>query len=243
MANQIIELPQGQTIAAMAEIVSKSGFFGNITPAAAGALLMIAQAEGKHPMLAMQEYDIVNNKPALKSTAIHSRFHDAGGKMTYKTSNEKECVVIAEIDGGQIEVKWTIERAKAAGMVKNVWLAHPQQMLRARAVAEAVRAIAPWCLSGSYSVEEMQEIEYKEPAPKATPVQSTQIEVETVEDNPSGELSPTVIEEIRACKTIPEIGATLKKYKEMYNIELLSAAGTAQKQMILNGQANKGGQQ
>lgn len=43
-------------------------------------LMLIAQAEGKHPAIAAQEYDIIQGKPALNSRSALARFQQCGGE-------------------------------------------------------------------------------------------------------------------------------------------------------------------
>jgi hypothetical protein len=55
-------------------------------------------------------------------------------------------------------VSWTIKDAERAGLTSNpTWRKFPRQMLKARCISEAVRAIYPGVLSGLYAPEEVQE--------------------------------------------------------------------------------------
>jgi hypothetical protein len=224
MQTEIVKLPDGQTIGAMAEMVYRSGFFGVKNAAEAGALLLIAQAEGKHPMKAIQEYDIVKGRPALKSSAVFGRFRQAGGKLQWLVSNDTCAKCRAEIDGSSIEIEWTIERAQKIGLVRagSGWQNYPAAMLRARAQAEAVRALAPEVLSGMYCAEEAASFEDR-PAVKAEPVR---VEAEQ-------SLSDGVVGEIMACGTIDELKAVYQKYQAKENLKLLTAACGSRKQELL----------
>jgi len=74
--------------------------------------------------------------------------------------NDTEVSVIASHPkGGSLTVTWTIERARKAGLTANpTWQKHPAAMLTARAVAQAVRAVYPACLSGVIVEDEAIEI-------------------------------------------------------------------------------------
>ena len=67
--------------------------------------------------------------------------------------------------GGSLRVEWTFEQAKKAGLTnKDNWKNYPQAMLRARAIAEGVRAVFPGAIGGMLTVEEAQDLA---PAPAA----------------------------------------------------------------------------
>ena len=187
MANEIVKLPESQTIGAMAEIWAKSGF-GGLNTSQAGALLLMAQAEGKHPFIAMQEYDVIKGRPALKSSAVLARFRAAGGIINWiETTNEK-AVCEAKIGTGEqqskITIEWTIDKARQAKIYRDGsgWTTYPAAMLRARAQVEAIRAIAPETLSGQYVAEEVQYFDDKGQSPKPGATQAEVIKTEPTDE-------------------------------------------------------------
>jgi hypothetical protein len=174
---QIAAMPQtqngGGALATLAEIeraaiyIAKSGLFGVKTQDQAAALMLVAQSEGSHYARAAMAYDVINGKPALKSSEILSRFQGAGGKIRYKQTTDACCEVELEHpQGGSLVIKWDIERAKKAGLAeKDTWKKYPAAMLRARAVAEGVRALYPTCLGGFHATEEVQDFGDGNPKP------------------------------------------------------------------------------
>lgn len=64
----------------MADSMARAGIFGK-TPEQIFSLMLIAQAEGIHPAVAVQEYDIIQNRPAINSRSALSRFQAAGGSI------------------------------------------------------------------------------------------------------------------------------------------------------------------
>lgn len=144
----------------MATVLGQTKMFGK-TPAELLPLMLIAQAEGKHPAIAAQEYDIIQGRPAINSRAALSRFQIAGGKIEWKERTDKiATAVFSHPQGGALSVTWTMERAALAGLTaKDNWKKYPAQMLSARVVAEGVRAVFPGCLSGLYTVEEVQDFD------------------------------------------------------------------------------------
>lgn len=153
----------------IAEDVAKSRLFGVQTTEEAMALMLIAQAEGLHPAVAIQEFDIIQGKPARKTTALLARFQEMGGKVTWKAHTDEKVVGLFEYKGTALEVEWTLNRAKntmywdtkekkmvpLAG--KFNWKNYPRQMLRARVIAEGIRAVCPRAIGGLMVVEEAQD--------------------------------------------------------------------------------------
>lgn len=145
----------------MANAFAKSQFFGVKTPEQAFALMLIAQAEGRHPATIAQEYDVIQGRPALKSMSALARFQTAGGTIQWTERTDKRCAaVFSHPQGGELEVSWDWTRASAAGLTgKDNWKKFPAQMLSARVVAEGVRAVFPACLNGFYLAEEVKDFD------------------------------------------------------------------------------------
>lgn len=158
---------------AMCASVAKSGLGGIKTPEAAFALTAMALAEdttaGDSPVAflralgrAQRDFHVINGRPTLKADAMLARFQAAGGKVRWlEYSDKRVCGEFAHAAGGTIELDWTLDRAKTAGLVKpgSPWIAHPRAMLRARVISEAIRTVFPGVISGLYSPEEAAEID------------------------------------------------------------------------------------
>jgi hypothetical protein len=144
----------------IATVMSKSGLF-NKSPDQMMALMLIAQAEGIHPAIAAQEYDVISGRPALKGQSALARFQQAGGSVQWHTRTDEEAsATFTHKAGGSLKVLWTIERANRMGLTgKDNWKKQPGTMLSWRCVAEGVRAVYPACLNRMYLAEEIQDIE------------------------------------------------------------------------------------
>jgi hypothetical protein len=152
----------------MAAAVAKSGMFAVKTPEGALTLMLIAQAEGVAPAQAMMDYDLIQNKPCLKSAAMLARFQRAGGKIKWLHSDD--AVASAEFShpaGGTLTITWDQARIEQAGLAsREMHKKFPAQMKRARCISEGIRAIAPQCIpAGLYAVEEVQDMVDVTPAP------------------------------------------------------------------------------
>ena len=167
----------------MAESIVKSGFYGFKTKEQVMAVMLVAQAENKHPATVVQEYDIIQGRPALKSQAILARFQLAGGRVKWNEVSRTKCSGTFTHDaGGSITVEWTIDMAKQAGLYRagSGWEKYPEDMLRARVISRAVRSIYPACILGHYAVEEVMDFDDK----GGTPVIKDMGAVEILNDEP-----------------------------------------------------------
>lgn len=149
-----------QEITQMSEAAFTSRMFPVANVEQMMTLMMLADAEGKHPIQAVMQYDVIQGKPRLKTTEMQSRFQQCGGRIKWLKRSPTECTLkLSHELGGELEVTWDIERAKAAGLAnKDNWKKYPTEMLAARCVSEGIRAVYPACLGGFYSPEEFGEI-------------------------------------------------------------------------------------
>ncbi len=152
----------------MAASVAKSGLFGVKQPDQAMALMLIAQAEGLHPAIAARDYHIIQGRPALKADAMLARFQTAGGSVRWSSMTEnKVCGEFSHPQGGKVEIEWTIEMARRAGLTKNpTWTQYPRAMLRARCISEGIRTVFPGVVVGTYTPEEVEDMEPVRQEPK-----------------------------------------------------------------------------
>lgn len=157
MSNALVPF---QEMESMVQYIVKSRLFGAKDEAQAMSLMLLAQAEGMHPMAAIQDFDIVQNRPARKTHSILARFQAAGGSVAWEEiSGTRACGTFTHKQGGSLRVEWTFEQAKRVGLTgKDNWKNYPQAMLRARCIAEGVRAVYPGAIGGMLSVEEAQDV-------------------------------------------------------------------------------------
>lgn len=138
----------------MAVAFAKSNLFGVKTPEAALSLLMIAQAEGIHPALAVMEYDIIEGKPARKAERLLARFQMSGGKVEWLVMSEQAVKgKFTHPMGSDAVIEWTIAQAAKVQYYtkdgwkslakKHNWSNYPRAMLRARVISEGVRTCFP----------------------------------------------------------------------------------------------------
>jgi hypothetical protein len=150
-----------EVIERMATIGNKSGLFGVKTAEQAAALMLIAQAEGTSPALALRDYHVISGRPTLKADAILARFQQAGGKVRWIKLTEQEAVaVFSHPAGGDVEISWTMEMARKAQLLGNgTWQKYSRAMLRSRCISEGVRTVYPGVVCGVYTPEEIESID------------------------------------------------------------------------------------
>lgn len=204
----------------MAKAMATTGMFGFKRPEEAFALMLIAQAEGKHPATIAQDYDIIQGRPALKSVAALSRFQHAGGSIQWEErSNTVARATFRHKLGGEVAIEWTIKRAQDAKLTgKDNWVKFPAQMLSARVVAEGVRACFPACLNGFYLVEEQQDFEPRQEPRKASARALVEVsQAPPVDAVDQGQITELLMELKECGVTRDEIDAVMQggKLKEM----------------------------
>ena len=149
-----------QDMERMAVAIAKSNLFGMKTPDQVLALMLIAQAEGRHPAIVARDYDIIQNRPAKKAEAMLRDFLDAGGKVEWHQLDDN-CAdaTFSHPQGGNARISWDLARAKKAGIAgKDNYAKYPRQMLRSRTVSEGCRTVYPAATSGLYEPGEVRAI-------------------------------------------------------------------------------------
>lgn len=162
--NTIAIIPFDQ-VEQMANAMAGSGLFGMKTPQQALALMLVAQAEGQHPATIAQDYDIIQGRAARKTHSVLARFQQAGGRVEWhELTNIVADATFSHQSGGALRINWTIDQAKTAGLAnKDNWKNYPRAMLRARVIAEGVRAVYPAAIGGMLVAEEAQDLQTVEP--------------------------------------------------------------------------------
>lgn len=166
-----------QDMSTMAGAIAKSGLFGMKTPEQALALMLVAQAEGMHPATITQDYDIIQGRACRKTHSVMARFQQMGGKVEWHQLDESVADgTFSHPAGGSLRITWTFDQAKKANLTnKDNWKNYPRAMLRARCIAEGIRAVYPAAIGGMMVAEEAQDVG---PAEKnVTPNRATATEI------------------------------------------------------------------
>src|SRR5437899_2565283 len=138
----------------MAQTIVGSKLFGVETVEQAMTLMLLAQAENVHPMIAMRDYHIVEGKPALKADAMLARFQAGGGKVEWEEYTDKKVSARFSHPASPkpVLIEWSLESAAKVSVynrkkgawepitTRHTWKSYPRQMLKARVISEGVRA-------------------------------------------------------------------------------------------------------
>jgi hypothetical protein len=97
-----------------------------------------------------------------------ARFQSAGGKVEWGEYTDTRVVgKFSHPSGGSVEVAWTTKMAQDAGLTKNpTWRSYPRQMLRSRCISEGIRTVFPGVVVGTYTPEEVQDMDLPRAAPQ-----------------------------------------------------------------------------
>lgn len=154
----------------MAAVMAQSGLFGVKNQTQALALMLVAQAEGEHPMSVAGDYDIIQGKGTRKTHSVLARFQAMGGKVDWhELTHTRAEATFSHPKGGSLRLDWTIEQATQAGLTgKDNWKGYARAMLRARLIAEGVRAVYPAAIGGWQVPEEAMGPQLDEPAAAPT---------------------------------------------------------------------------
>lgn len=104
----ITPMAELQTIS---EAVAQSGLFGVKTPAQALTLMLLCQAEGLNPILALRRYHIIENRPSMRADAMAGEFESRGGGIVWHLRTDKICAATFFSDRGKINAE-AIERGR-----------------------------------------------------------------------------------------------------------------------------------
>jgi hypothetical protein len=148
----------------MAAAFAKSGLFGIKDQDSALSLMLIAQAENKHPALIMKDFDLIQGRLAKKAEAMLRDFQTSGGRIEWKElTDSRACAVFTHpLSPVPVTIDWDIERAKRAGLAGKeggMYTKYTRAMLRSRCISEGVRSTAPQATSQFYTPEEIRAIE------------------------------------------------------------------------------------
>lgn len=145
----------------MATAFARGGMFGSSDSNAVLSLMLVAQAEGKHPAQIMQDYHVVQGKPAKKADAMLRDFIGSGGKVEWhELTDDVADATFSHPQGGKVRITWDNARVQQAQLGGNpMHKKYPRQMKRSRCVSEGVRTVYPGATGGFYVPEEVADFD------------------------------------------------------------------------------------
>ena len=159
--------------AQLGEWIASSGMFGCTKVEQGHILALQCIAERKSPFDIKRTYHLINGQITMRSDAMLAGYRQRGGKVTWKRFDSTAAVAIWKYDGNEVEIGFTLEDAKVAGLwpakAGSGWAKDPGAMLRARAISKAIRMLAPEVVMGVYTPEEASDFTSPAPATAAAP--------------------------------------------------------------------------
>lgn len=221
-------------MAKMADAFAKGNLFNVKTKEAALSLLMIAQAEGIHPALAVMEYDIIEGKPARKAERLLARFQMSGGKVEWlELSNTCVKGKFSHPHGSTCEIEWTIQDAAKIKYYtkdgwkplteKYNWKSYPRPMLRSRVISEGVRTCFPGASLVTLTSEEAVDAQFTEvaaDAAEAPVIEAQVIETTFLKGKDADQVIKEITDEFAACNSLDELKAEFEKAEQLFKKRL-----------------------
>lgn len=143
--------------------IAKSGMFGCEKVEQGAILAMQCIVERKAPLELAKHYHIIGGKLSLRADAMLALYRERGGKVKWIQYDDLGAKARWVYDGNDVELSYTLEDAKRAGLLParggSGWAKFPAEMMRARLISKAVRMLCPEVCTGTYTPEELEDIQ------------------------------------------------------------------------------------
>ena len=137
---------------------AKSGM-GGCTKVEQGEIIMMeCMARKMSPLEFVKDYHLVNGKVTMRADAMAAKFNQSGGHIKWHKFDTKIAeATFTDRRGHETTISYTIEEAAKAGVANRpgAWKQHTAAMLRARLISKAIRMVAPECITGVYTEDEL----------------------------------------------------------------------------------------
>ena len=145
-------------VSVMGQKFAKSGLGGFTKVEQGEMVLMECFARKMSPLEFVKDYHIVNNKITMRADAMAAKFNQGGGHIAWEDFTDKVAkATFTDRRGHKTTISYTIEDAAKAGVANRAgaWKQHTSAMLRARLISKAIRMVAPECITGVYTEDEI----------------------------------------------------------------------------------------
>jgi hypothetical protein len=163
----------------LGEWIARSGMFGCERVEQGAILAMQCLVERKAPLELAKHYHIIGGKLSLRADAMLALYRERGGKVRWLQFDDNGAKARWTYDGNDIELGYSAEDARRAGFLPgragSGWAKFPAEMMRARLISKAVRMLAPEVCTGTYTPEELEDIQRPSPTTVAVGVTTSSI--------------------------------------------------------------------
>lgn len=157
----------------------------NTTPFQAMAIIQTGHEIGLAPFQSLRSMSFIKGRLTMSVQLQLALAKNKGVILTKIEESPGKCSVILSRGNESVPCTYTLEDAKKAKLIfpDGSWEKYPKQMLRWRAIGDALRLIAPDLVMGLLSPEEAESIEPFQPAPVSVETGFEEIfDVESVEE-------------------------------------------------------------
>ena len=162
-----------QDIVAEGHLVAQSGMLGVTNPAEGFIVVATCIQEGMSLLKFSERYNVICGRCSMKAEAMLANLLDLGGSYKIISRTEESAAIevnfrdasfTARLDWTDAQ-KETYTRQKDGRALKDNWSTprRRMQMLWARVVSDGVRTVCPNATRGTYTPEEIQDFEPREP--------------------------------------------------------------------------------
>lgn len=149
-------------LGAIGQMVAQSGMFGSCTPGKGAVIAATCQQEGMSLLEFKRTFHVTDRgEVSMRSDRMLAEFRLRGGQYKWtEFSATRAAAIWTYRENEGVEIDYTIEQARAAGLVrsKSAWESDPAAMLRARLISKAVRMLCPEAIAGVYTPEELEDV-------------------------------------------------------------------------------------
>jgi hypothetical protein len=144
----------------LAQLLFKARLFGAYgTPEAVLSTVLSGRELGLSAMASLRAFHIVEGKPTMAADALRALVLKSGKAKSFRCTERTASAATFSTqrqDEEPMTLRYTIEEAQAAGLVKNGsgWTKNPADMLVARASSKLARLVYPDVVAGLYAPEE-----------------------------------------------------------------------------------------
>ena len=145
-------------VTTMGSKLAKSGFAGVNKVEQAELILLECVSRRISPFEFIRDNHIVNGKITMRADTMAARFNQAGGHIAWQEHNDEIAkAIFTDRRGHKTTISYTIKDAAKAGVANRAgaWKQHTAAMLRARLISKAIRMVAPECINGVYTEDEI----------------------------------------------------------------------------------------
>ena len=145
------------------------------------AVILTGRELGMDPMRAIRSLQLVKGKVTENADSQLARFKADGGRATFKRLDDEAAELwLRHPNGDEHTESFTLQDARNAGILSEMYKKYPRAMLRSRAITAGLKSVGWDGAVGNYDPEELQGTPLQ-PEPVSQEVPAEYVRVETVQ--------------------------------------------------------------